>query len=486
MKSLKFQIIWKQTIFVLLTFLLNTFIILYFSDKNVVRISYILIPTLVIFIYLFHRRLYGKISSPLKVITQNSKESLTFNWSQLKKVETKIEELAELSKYSEYLVELLKEKSGAENSSKIYEIKEYQNKFLNKKATYEVGKFKLAVDSAPDIIVIVDKFGYINYVNHALTEFTGLTFSQVENKKITDLWHKDDDVNLWKANYEKAFKERKSTVFSTWGTKRDDLKFEASVQITPIKGDDDTLENFLIVERDVSEERQKERTKTEFISVISHELRTPMTVIRGYSSLLSDGKLGELNEKQKEYIDKINSETGILLELANDMLDLQKFASGKIELKFEKTNIPKFMQKIVDDFQMQYNKKNFTLDLENNLENEFGDIDTKYFERAVTNLLTNAYKYMELGGVKIFLVNPDPKNIVIAVKDTGVGIKEDALPHLFERFYQANNVMSRKQEGSGLGLSIVKTVVDAHAGMVWVESKVGVGSTFYIAIPASE
>jgi len=344
----------------------------------------------------------------------------------------------------------------------------------------------LAVDSAPDIIVIVDKFGYINYVNHALTEFTGLTFSQVENKKITDLWHKDDDVNLWKANYEKAFKERKSTVFSTWGTKRDDLKFEASVQITPIKGDDDTLENFLIVERDVSEERQKERTKTEFISVISHELRTPMTVIRGYSSLLSDGKLGELNEKQKEYIDKINSETGILLELANDMLDLQKFASGKIELKFEKTNIPKFMQKIVDDFQMQYNKKNFTLDLENNLENEFGDIDTKYFERAVTNLLTNAYKYMELGGVKIFLVNPDPKNIVIAVKDTGVGIKEDALPHLFERFYQANNVMSRKQEGSGLGLSIVKTVVDAHAGMVWVESKVGVGSTFYIAIPASE
>jgi len=119
MKSLKFQIIWKQTIFVLLTFLLNTFIILYFSDKNVVRISYILIPTLVIFIYLFHRRLYGKISSPLKVITQNSKESLTFNWSQLKKVETKIEELAELSKYSEYLVELLKEKSGAENSSKI-------------------------------------------------------------------------------------------------------------------------------------------------------------------------------------------------------------------------------------------------------------------------------------------------------------------------------------------------------------------------------
>jgi PAS domain S-box-containing protein len=384
------------------------------------------------------------------------------------------------------LIELLKQKNGGENSAKLEEIKQFQGKFLNKKIATDANKFKLAVDSALDMVVIVDKFGYINYVNSAVTAITGISLSDAENKKITELWHREDDVDVWKQNYEKVSNDKKSIVFTAWGYKPENIKFESEIKISPIKNPDDTVDNFLVVERDVTEEKQKERIKTEFISVVSHELRTPMTVIRGYSALLSDGKLGVINDKQKEYIDKINSETGRLLELANDMLDLQKFESGKIELKFEKTNMPKFMQKIVEDFQMQYAKKGFTLELENNLKSEFANIDVKYFERVITNLLTNAYKYTEKGGVKVFLVNPDPSNMVIAVKDTGVGIKEAALPHLFERFYQAQGVMQRKQEGSGLGLSIVKTVAEAHNGMVWVESKEGVGSTFYVAIPLAD
>lgn len=486
MKSMREQIVWKAGALVLFFFILFVTVILYFIDKDTLKISYVLVPILMLLIFLYLNRTWKRIYKPLIQITENAEQALVSNWANIKPVKTDISELKNLDKYSQYLIDMLHQRSGGENFEKIAEIKDYQNKFLNKKAGIEVSKFKLAVDSAPDIIVIVDKFGYINYANRALTALTGLEFSSVENKKITDLWHKDDDVNTWKENYEKVLKDHKSVTFSSWGLKQQGLKFEASINISPIKNDGQEIENFLIVERDVSEERQKERTKTEFISVVSHELRTPMTVIRGYSALLADGKLGELNEKQKEYIDKINSETGRLLELANDMLDLQKFQSGKIELKFQKTNIPKFIQKIVDDFQMQFNKKGFTLEMENNLKSEFSDIDLKYFERVITNLLTNAYKYTEVGGVKIFLVNPDPKNIVIAVKDTGIGIKDDALPHLFERFYQAQNVMQRKQEGSGLGLSIVKTVVDAHGGYVWVESKLGVGSTFYIALPVSE
>jgi signal transduction histidine kinase len=240
----------------------------------------------------------------------------------------------------------------------------------------------------------------------------------------------------------------------------------------------------LVVERDVTEEKQKERIKTEFISVVSHELRTPMTVIRGYSTLLAEGKLGELNEKQKEYINKINTETGQLLELANDMLDIQKFESGKIDLKYEKTDMAEFVKKFVDDSMEEFQKKGLTLGMENNLKKNFANIDVKYFSRVVTNLLSNAYKYTEKGEVKVFLVNPDEEHIVIAVKDTGIGIKEESLGHLFERFYQADGVLQRKQEGSGLGLSIIKRVAEAHSGMVWVESKLGVGSTFYVAIPA--
>jgi signal transduction histidine kinase len=214
-----------------------------------------------------------------------------------------------------------------------------------------------------------------------------------------------------------------------------------------------------------------------------------MTVIRGYSSLLSDGTLGALNEKQKEYVNRINSETGRLLELANDMLDIQKFESGKIELQFSKQNVLELVEHVHKTYEEPFNKKGLTLKVENNIKDaplSFALVDSKYFERTVSNLLSNALKYTEKGGVQIFLLNPDEDHIVIAVKDTGVGVGEHAIPHLFERFYQADGVMARKKEGSGLGLSIVKTIVEAHRGMCWVESKLGVGSTFYIALPVEK
>jgi signal transduction histidine kinase len=92
-------------------------------------------------------------------------------------------------------------------------------------------------------------------------------------------------------------------------------------------------------------------------------------------------------------------------------------------------------------------------------------------------------KFTEKGGINMYLVNPDQKHVVIAIRDTGVGIPSEALPHLFSKFYQASNVLNRKQEGSGLGLSIVRKIVEAHKGLVWAESVEGTGSTFYIAIP---
>jgi PAS domain S-box-containing protein len=442
---------------------------------------------LLLIIFLFLRRSYKKVAKPVKIISENAENAVVSKWGNIRKVETKIEEFQKLDKFSTYLIDLLKQRGGAnpEMVNKIIEVKEVEGKYKNEKLERDANKFRLAVDGALDLVAIVDTHGYLTYVNKALTNLTGIKPSDAENKRITDLWHPNDDLNMWKQNFEKVVKEKKPLQFSSWGVKQNGIKFESNIQISPIITDDGFIENLLVVERDVTEEKQKERIKSEFISVVSHELRTPMTVIRGYSTLLTEGKLGDLNEKQKEYIDKINEKTGQLLELANDMLDIQKFESGKIDLKFETTDMNKFVQNIVNDFQTEYSKKGLRLSFENNLKSgsDKANIDLKYFTRVVTNLLTNAYKYTEKGEVKVFLVNPDDNHIVVAVKDTGIGIKEEALQHLFERFYQADGVMQRKQEGTGLGLNIIKTVAEAHNGMVWVESKLGVGSTFYVAIP---
>jgi signal transduction histidine kinase len=239
----------------------------------------------------------------------------------------------------------------------------------------------------------------------------------------------------------------------------------------------------LMTERDVSDEKQKERVKNEFISVVSHELRTPMTIIRGYATLLVDGKLGALNTKQAEYMTRINVETSRLLDLANDMLDLQKFEAGKADLHTEKMDVKDAVLELINEFEPLFTKKGLYLKLENSSQNPHSMVDKRYLNRAFINILQNAFKFTEKGGVTIFMLNPDEKHIVIAFKDTGVGIAQDAIPHLFSKFYQASNVLNRKQDGSGLGLSIVKKIIEAHKGLIWVESTENEGSTFYIALP---
>lgn len=436
---------------------------------------------------------FKKVSRSIKTVTENNENALVSKWEAIKPGISKIKELQDLEKYSGYVLEMLKQSRGLGNTEKALEIKEIQTKYVTKKAEYDISKFKLGLDNSPNYICIVDQHGYIGYINKEITNTLGYRIEEAENKRVVDLWHKDSDENMtpdtWKQKYDEAAKEKKSIKLDTFGFRKNGVKYEAAVTITPIQNEQNVIENFLVVERDVTEEKQKERIKSEFISVVSHELRTPMTVIRGYSSLLSDGTLGELNDKQKEYVARINSETGRLLDLANDMLDMQKFDSGKIELKFEKKNILELVEHVVNSYQDPFSKKGLTLKIENNIKDAaltFALVDPKYFERTVSNLLSNALKYTEKGGVQVFLLNPDEDHIVVAVKDTGVGVSEAAIPHLFERFFQADGVMARKKEGSGLGLSIVKTIVEAHHGMCWVESKKDVGSTFYIALPVEK
>lgn len=444
-------------------------------------------------LYFFAWLGFRKVYRSVKLVTENNENALVSKWDMLKKGASKVKELEDLEKYSNYILEMLRQSRGLGSTEKALEIKEIQTKYVTKKAEYDISKFKLGLDNSPNYICIVDQHGYIGYINKEIANTLGYRIEEAENKRVVDLWHKDSDENMppdaWKQKYEQAVKEKKSIKFDTFGFRKNGVKYEAAVVITPIQNEQNVVENFLVVERDVTEEKQKERIKSEFISVVSHELRTPMTVIRGYSSLLSDGTLGELNEKQKEYVTRINSETGRLLDLANDMLDMQKFDSGKIELKFEKKNVLELVEHVVNSYQDPFSKKGLTLKIENNIKDAnltYALVDPKYFERTVSNLLSNANKYTEKGGVQVFLLNPDEDHIVVAVKDTGVGVSEAAIPHLFERFFQADGVMARKKEGSGLGLSIVKTIVEAHHGMCWVESKKDIGSTFYIALPVEK
>lgn len=405
-------------------------------------------------------------------------------------VETKaagVLELDDLNKTFDFILHKLKVGRTSEESAELLQKNILQKvKSTTTDALASRDKFKEAVEAAQDIIILLSPSGLVTYANKALEKTTGFRFEHVEGKYPYETWHKTDIKDELSDAIKGVLANKSSVVLNAEGKRGDGGLYESEIRLSPIENTQTgAIDSILMIERDISDERQRDRVKNEFISVVSHELRTPMTVIRGYSALLAEGKLGELNQKQKEYIDRINSETSRLLDLANDMLDLQKFDAGKADLHLEKQDVRELLKDIVNEFEPLFAKKNVTISFEDHSEHADAQIDKRYLNRAVTNLVQNALKFTEKGGVSVYTVNPDKDYVVIAIKDTGSGIPQEALPHLFTKFYQASNVLNRKQEGSGLGLSIVRKIVEAHKGIVWVESLEGKGTTFYIALPVA-
>lgn len=230
------------------------------------------------------------------------------------------------------------------------------------------------------------------------------------------------------------------------------------------------------------------RMKSEFLSNMSHELRTPLNAIIGFSEVLKDGITGKLNKKQKDYITDIYDSGQHLLSLINDILDLSKIEAGKMVLEATNTNIPELLKNSLTIIKEKALAHKIELSLEINDGIRFVYLDERKFKQIVFNLLSNAVKFSPDSG-KVTLAaqtareNNGKKFLVISVSDTGIGISGQDTERLFRSFEQLDGSMSRKYEGTGLGLVIVKRLAELHGGSIEVKSKLNEGSTFYIRIP---
>jgi signal transduction histidine kinase len=225
------------------------------------------------------------------------------------------------------------------------------------------------------------------------------------------------------------------------------------------------------------------KRKSDFVSAVSHELRTPLTSIKGYASLLSAGKLGELQPPVKERLEKINKHADSLSQLINDLLDVSRIESGKVEMKIEDIDIRKLLEAIADMFMPQFKEKQISL-----LQDVSSDISTipadlNQLQRVFINLLSNAFKFTPPDGKITIRVKKTDSSAQIDVEDTGLGIAENNLKKIFEEFYREDNEINQSVKGTGLGLSLVKYIVEAHQGKIWVNSKLGKGTTFSFTIP---
>ncbi|HEY3281314.1 MAG TPA: ATP-binding protein [Armatimonadota bacterium] len=256
----------------------------------------------------------------------------------------------------------------------------------------------------------------------------------------------------------------------------------------PVSSASGTSYGRLLHLRDVTREREIDEMKTNLISVVSHELRTPLTSILGFSSYMLTGKLGNLTDGQKTGLESMHRQANRLKAIISDFLDVSRIESGQVKMRQEPVRLAEVAARVLEDLKHQANEKRISLRMDG------VDItrpavalgDEERITQVFTNLLGNAIKFTEPGGSVTVRVSTTPDGVEASVRDSGVGIADEELGRIFDRFYQVEKVVSRKSGGTGLGLAIVKNIVEAHGGSLSVDSVVGSGTTFTFRLPAAD
>ncbi|MBI3754012.1 MAG: response regulator [Deltaproteobacteria bacterium] len=233
------------------------------------------------------------------------------------------------------------------------------------------------------------------------------------------------------------------------------------------------------------------KMKSQFLANVSHELRTPLNSIMGFSELLTEKSFGELNEKQAQYVNYIFTSGGHLLHLINNILDLSKIEAGRLELFLEEFPLEDVLSEVLGNIRPQADKKDIRIESKTTPVSPIVKLDRPKFKQVMFNLLSNAVKFNRKNG-KITLdwdIREEFKDAIkerslhVSVKDTGIGIKDEDMPKMFEEFVQIDPSITREYGGTGLGLALTKKLVELHKGRIWVESEYGKGAAFNFVIP---
>jgi PAS domain S-box-containing protein len=262
-----------------------------------------------------------------------------------------------------------------------------------------------------------------------------------------------------------------------------------SVHLSPVSDRQEFLGTISIF-RDITHEVEVDRLKSEFVATVSHELRTPMTPIKGYVEFLLMGGAGELNEQQLEFVNVIKTNIDRLSILVNDLLDVSRIESGRVALNLQPIDMAEVVEEVIgvinQRFESEQRPVTFDVSIPDGLPSVYGDAER--VRQIVTNLVDNAYKYSPEDSVVSITLLENEGEVQLDVIDQGIGIFPDEQEKIFERFYRGENHLVMATAGTGLGLPIVKELVEMHNGRIWVRSTgvPGEGSTFSCTLPQYE
>ncbi len=376
---------------------------------------------------------------------------------------------------------------------------EAQEKQSRLEAEEKLKLLKRAVEASPISVFITDADGNISYINPYSTELTGYSYEEVLGKNPRFLNSGNQPEKFYKDLWNTILSGKDWTGEFINKKKNGELFWENAV-ISPILNNKGVVANFVAIKNDITERKkilqeliaakeraeESDRLKSAFLANMSHEIRTPMNGIIGFAELLKEP--GLTGEAQQEYISIIEQSGARMLNIINQIVDISKIEVGLMKLEMKESNINEQIEYIYNFFKPEAETRGIKLSFKNPLPAKEAIInsDREKLFAILTNLVKNAIKYTKEGVIEFgynLKRNSEAIELEFYIKDTGIGIPIDRQSAIFKRFIQADIEDRMAYQGAGLGLAITKAYVEMLGGRIWVESEVGIGSTFFFTMP---
>jgi PAS domain S-box-containing protein len=366
----------------------------------------------------------------------------------------------------------------------------------------EQSKFGVILESITDGVIIIDPKGNIQVINESaarMLEWPKDEAVSLDYRSIITVFEENNkDPNSNKTAISLSLTSNKSEQKISLLKTKNQHQVYVDIVASPIMQKYKQVESGKITEkivgvvavlRNVDEQKRQEQQRSDFISTASHEMRTPVASIQGFVELALNSKVATIDDKARGYLEKAHESTKHLGQLFQDLLTTSQSDDGRLSNNPKVIELTEFLQAVVEQDQPAATKKNLSLvfDAKNGSEKNIAPliyihVDPDRLREVISNIIENAIKYTESGMVTVGVTLKET-SAVMRVSDTGMGIAEEDIPHLFQKFYRTDNSATREIGGTGLGLYICKQIIDMMGGKIWAESTVGAGSTFYIEIP---
>ncbi len=346
------------------------------------------------------------------------------------------------------------------------------------------------LESIGDGIIATDQDGLITLINGSAESMLDKKRSDLIGKSVVEsvpvVDNKGKEIPLYRRPEVLALSTGKPSSNPRGQTyyykRKDGSQFPVGITVTPfVLGE--KIVGTIVVFRDITIETDIDRTKTEFVSLASHQLRTPLATIRWYAEMLKDESLGKLNEEQKEYLETMYKSNLRMIDLVDALLNVSRLELGTFIIEPKPTDLEEMADSVLEELAVKIQAKSIQIEKEYSPKDLVLNVDPKLTRIIFQNLLSNAVKYTPEKGKVSLSVEKTDKDIQIRVKDTGYGIPKKDQKQIFTKLFRADNVKVKETEGTGLGLYIVQSILETAGGKIWFESEEGKGTTFYVSLP---